>query len=63
MLHPVMHTIDALPDVLNFAETVPDIPDNEGDEEFDDNISSSDSSNSDDDDINLDEACTTNEDI
>ena len=63
VLHPLMHTIDALPDVLNFAEAVPDIPDNEGDGEFDDNISSSDSSNSDDDDINLDEACTTNEDI
>ena len=50
MLHLVMHMVDALPDGLNFAEAVPDIPDNEGDEEFDDSMSSSDSSNSDEDD-------------
>ena len=45
-----MHTIDALPDVLNLAEAVPDIPDNEGYGEFDDSISSSDSSYSNEDD-------------
>ena len=50
VLHPVMHTIDALLDGLNFAEAVSDIPDNKGDEEFDDSMSSSDSSNSDEDD-------------